>query len=609
MIEQTVAEMYRDDDDNRFLEVTYQNGDKEILYYRDFASGAMIENIVRRAKKLAIKRVIAGESPRHPHRGPARVDPPGVQGERGPAQHHEPRRLGADLGQEGRADRLRPHPAHRRPRGARRPLDRAGRYRPVPLEVRVAPWPSPRSAASRPSTASIARARAEPDRRVVGARQRLRRRRRAADRLGLRGRDPGQRRPRLRPRGLAGAHGRDPPGQHRAHQRRPLLRRPRPPRVLDPRVPDAAGVPASTTRRGRRCCARAMAAAALRIPDQPAPVVYKNNSDGKGNSYGCHENYMMDRAVPFAKVVDGVVPALRHAHALHRARARSAPRRRRSTPTRCEFQISQRAEFFEEIVGLETTLKRPIVNTRDEPHADPEALPAAARDRRRRQPVRGRDLLEGRHARRIVLAMVEDDAGPARDLSLADPVRAHAPGVGRPRPAPAAGPGRRLDGHRARDAVGALRRGPQVRRGARPRGAGRRRRGRRAGPGALGGRARRRCETDPASLADTLDWVAKRRASRPTRTATAAAGSDPRLAALACSTTTCGPERPSSARLGMRALVDAGEVAAGGHRAAARAPGPGSGARAWPGGPTPSSRPTGIRWSSTSAQTRCGASL
>jgi proteasome-associated ATPase len=60
MIDRTVAEMYRDDAANRFLEVTYQNGDKEILYYKDFASGAMIENIVRRAKKLAIKRVIGG---------------------------------------------------------------------------------------------------------------------------------------------------------------------------------------------------------------------------------------------------------------------------------------------------------------------------------------------------------------------------------------------------------------------------------------------------------------------------------------------------------------------------------------------------------------------
>ena len=59
MIEDTVEEMYRLDERNRFLEVTYQNGDKEIMYFKDFASGAMIENIVRRAKKLAIKRLIS----------------------------------------------------------------------------------------------------------------------------------------------------------------------------------------------------------------------------------------------------------------------------------------------------------------------------------------------------------------------------------------------------------------------------------------------------------------------------------------------------------------------------------------------------------------------
>jgi proteasome-associated ATPase len=61
MIERTVSEMYLDTEENRFIEVTYQNGDKEILYFKDFASGAMIENIVRRAKKLAIKRFIAGD--------------------------------------------------------------------------------------------------------------------------------------------------------------------------------------------------------------------------------------------------------------------------------------------------------------------------------------------------------------------------------------------------------------------------------------------------------------------------------------------------------------------------------------------------------------------
>ena len=60
MIEQTVEEMYRTDTANEFLEVTYQNGDKELMYFKDFSSGAMIENIVRRAKKLAIKRQLAG---------------------------------------------------------------------------------------------------------------------------------------------------------------------------------------------------------------------------------------------------------------------------------------------------------------------------------------------------------------------------------------------------------------------------------------------------------------------------------------------------------------------------------------------------------------------
>ncbi len=69
MVDAAVEEMYRTDESNRFLEVTYANGDKEVLYFKDFASGAMIENIVRRAKKAAIKRVIAGGT-----RGVATVD-------------------------------------------------------------------------------------------------------------------------------------------------------------------------------------------------------------------------------------------------------------------------------------------------------------------------------------------------------------------------------------------------------------------------------------------------------------------------------------------------------------------------------------------------------
>ncbi len=62
MIDAAVEEMYRTEKENEFLEVTYQNGDKEIMYFKDFASGAMIENVVRRAKQLAIKRVIGGGS-------------------------------------------------------------------------------------------------------------------------------------------------------------------------------------------------------------------------------------------------------------------------------------------------------------------------------------------------------------------------------------------------------------------------------------------------------------------------------------------------------------------------------------------------------------------
>ena len=58
MTEKIVEEMYATEERNEFLEVTYQNGDKQVMYFKDFASGAMIENIVRRSKKHAIKRLI-----------------------------------------------------------------------------------------------------------------------------------------------------------------------------------------------------------------------------------------------------------------------------------------------------------------------------------------------------------------------------------------------------------------------------------------------------------------------------------------------------------------------------------------------------------------------
>jgi proteasome accessory factor A len=116
---------------------------------------------------------------------------------------------------------------------------------------------------------------------------------------------------------------------------------------------------------------RVMAEAATRaasLPGGPTIQLYKNNTDNKGVSYGCHENYLMNRATPFADIVRHLTPFF-----VSRQIVCGAGRVGRGADGREEgFQISQRADFFEVEVGLETTLKRPIINTRDEPHADPD---------------------------------------------------------------------------------------------------------------------------------------------------------------------------------------------------------------------------------------------
>lgn len=97
-------------------------------------------------------------------------------------------------------------------------------------------------------------------------------------------------------------------------------------------------------------------------------VLYKNNTDNKGASYGCHENYLMDRRTPFPEVIRHLTPFF-----ITRQVFTGAGRLGVGQDGRVKaYQISQRADFFEVEVGLETTLKRPIINTRDEPHADPE---------------------------------------------------------------------------------------------------------------------------------------------------------------------------------------------------------------------------------------------
>jgi len=169
---------------------------------------------------------------------------------------------------------------------------------------------------------------------------------------------------------------------------------------------------------GERILARSMEASRRLLPADQEIVVYKNNSDGKGNSYGTHENYLVDRNVPFAALVRNLIPWFVTRQVFTGAGKVGSENGAES----CDYQISQRSDFFEEEVGLETTLKRPIVNTRDEPHADPQKY------RRLHVIVGDANLCEvatflkiGTTA--IVLSMIEDGFVD-KDLSISQPVSA-----------------------------------------------------------------------------------------------------------------------------------------------------------------------------------------
>ncbi|MGZ6793068.1 MAG: depupylase/deamidase Dop, partial [Mycobacteriales bacterium] len=107
---------------------------------------------------------------------------------------------------------------------------------------------------------------------------------------------------------------------------------------------------------------------ALQVPGTAPIQLYKNNTDNKGASYGTHENYLMARQTPFAEIVRHLTPFFVSRQVVVGAGRVGLGQDGREHG----FQVSQRADFFEVEVGLETTLKRPIINTRDEPHADPE---------------------------------------------------------------------------------------------------------------------------------------------------------------------------------------------------------------------------------------------
>jgi proteasome accessory factor A len=154
------------------------------------------------------------------------------------------------------------------------------------------------------------------------------------------------------------------------------------------------------------------------LPPDTQLLLYKNNSDRKGNSYGAHENYLMDRRASFKQVVEHLMPFFVTRQVV--CGAGKVGSENRGHP--CDYQISQRADFFETEVALDTMVKRPIINTRDEPHADREKY------RRLHVIVGDANLSEYTiHLRTgittLVLCMIEDGA-IRRNLSLRDPVAA-----------------------------------------------------------------------------------------------------------------------------------------------------------------------------------------
>jgi proteasome accessory factor PafA2 len=309
-------------------------------------------------------------------------------------------------------------------------------------------------------------------------------------------------------------------------------------------------------RAGERILAASMRAAANVLPEGQTIVIYKNNSDRKGNSYGTHENYLMDRQVPFGRIVQHVMP-----HFVTRQIYCGAGKVGSEAATTGDFdvhyQLSQRADFFEEEVGLETTLKRPIVNTRDEPHSDSQKY------RRLHVIVGDANLSEvatflkvGVTA--IVLSMIEDDYFGELDFTLRAPVQAirHVSyDVDLSRPVELAD-GRTMTALEMQWEYFDL-----ARKYADDRGLA-------SVDEEIGARVLSEwedvltgLEADVSSVADRVDWVAKLRLVDGYRSRHDLVWSDPKLAAMDLQYHDVRPEKSLAARVGLRRLFTDEEIA------------------------------------------------
>ena len=307
-------------------------------------------------------------------------------------------------------------------------------------------------------------------------------------------------------------------------------------------------------RAGEEIVRASMVAAAAMLPAGAELLCHKNNSDGKGNSYGCHENYLMARDTPFGRIVAQITP-----HFVTRQIVIGAGKVGCELPgtphDEVAYQISQRADFFEEEIGLETTLKRPIVNTRDEPHCD------ATKYRRLHVIVGDANMSEVATlikvgATAIVLAMIEDDQ-LGDDLTLANPVGAirqisHDPTLRR---SVLLRSGRRATALEIQWSL--LERAKKYERS----------HGLDSVGEAVGNQVLHAWESvlngldhDVESVADVVDWVAKKRLVDGFADRHSLAPGDVRLKALDLQYHDMRPDRCLARRVGLRTLVDPGDV-------------------------------------------------
>ena len=167
---------------------------------------------------------------------------------------------------------------------------------------------------------------------------------------------------------------------------------------------------------GEQIMRMAVALDAKEFPEDKIRI-FKNNVDNKGSSYGTHENYQVKRAIDFSKIVSGLTP-----HFITRQIYCGAGRIGIGQKSEeIGYQISQRADYIEAHVGLETTMKRPIINTRDEPHADPNI------SRRLHVIIGDANMSDFANilkvgATSLILSMIEQDFIDFEEVNLLNPV-------------------------------------------------------------------------------------------------------------------------------------------------------------------------------------------